>query len=128
MTVRLIVPQMMSFNQIGKSSILFSSEAPHVVGLHLIVAVFSGPQGNVFIVRLPDVDQGMNGSDDLNEENGVFFIEGTRSRSGRRFIDGAVCSAWRRGNFDTKACRCRGVTLLVADVDLCDERGIWNGN
>ena len=41
MTVRLIVPQMMSFNQIGKSSILFSSEAP-IVALHSIVAVFSG--------------------------------------------------------------------------------------
>jgi hypothetical protein len=32
---------------------------------------------------------------DLNEENGVFFIEGTRSRNGRRFIDGVVCSVWR---------------------------------
>jgi hypothetical protein len=34
---------MMSFSQIGKSSILFSSEAP-IVALHWIVAVFSGHQ------------------------------------------------------------------------------------
>ena len=46
MTVRLIVPQMISFNQIGKSSILFSSEAP-IVALHSIVAVF--PATNVFL-------------------------------------------------------------------------------
>src|SRR5262245_61094045 len=70
---------------------------------------------------------------DLNEENRIFFIEGTRRRSGRRFIDGAVRSAWRRkrrGNFDTKACRCRDMTVLVVDVERCDQRssGIWNGN
>jgi hypothetical protein len=51
MTVRLIVPQMMSFNQIGKSSILFSSEVP-IVALHSIVAVFSGHQ---CFWRLPDI-------------------------------------------------------------------------
>ena len=44
-----MVPQMMTFNQIGKSSILFSSEAPHVVGLHLIVVVFPARKANVFL-------------------------------------------------------------------------------
>ena len=46
-----MVPQMMTFNQIGKSSILFSSEAPHVVGLHLIVVVFSARKA-IILVRL----------------------------------------------------------------------------
>jgi hypothetical protein len=80
---------MMSFNQIGKSSILFSSEAP-IVALHSIVAVFSG---HPVFLALAGYTVSRMAAIDLNKENGVSFIEGARSRSGRRFIGGAIRSA-----------------------------------
>jgi hypothetical protein len=119
-----MVPQMMTFNQIGKSSILFSSEAPHVVGLHLIVVVFSARKA-MYSCALAEWISGMNGGDDLNEENGVSFIDGARSCAGRCSIDSAIRSLWRRqrgGNTNKKAFRCRHVTALVVNVDLGDER------
>jgi hypothetical protein len=129
-----MVPQMISFSQIGKSSILFSPQKRRMLsGFARSLPCFPATRQCNSCALAGCGSAAWMAAIDLNKEDRLSFIEGARSRSGRRFIGGAVCSAWRRqrrGNFDTKACRCRGVTVLVVDVDRCDERssGIWNGN